>query len=118
MFISVVLPAPFSPSSPTTSPRRTSKVMPSLATSGPNRLVMPVSRRTVSLSDAIAGHPHPIPLPLPLRGRRDRMQQDAQSSPLSRLRERARVRVCLRRPRLLVVDLDREAAVLDGLLAL
>src|SRR6185503_510159 len=48
IFISVVLPAPFSPRSPTISPRRRSKLTTSLASRDPNLLVMPRSRRTIS----------------------------------------------------------------------
>src|SRR5215211_6446408 len=47
MFISVVLPAPFSPSSARISPRRSSRSMPWLATSAPNRLPIPDSERTM-----------------------------------------------------------------------
>src|SRR4051812_1617751 len=43
MFIRVDLPAPFSPSRAWISPRRSSKSMASLATSAPNRLVIPRS---------------------------------------------------------------------------
>src|SRR5918999_5532675 len=46
MLISVVLPAPFSPRSATTSRGRTSSEIASLATSGPNRFVTPTMRRT------------------------------------------------------------------------
>jgi basic membrane protein A len=42
-FISVVLPAPFSPSRACTWPGATERLIPSLATSGPNLLVMPLS---------------------------------------------------------------------------
>src|SRR5215216_2172844 len=48
MFISVVLPAPFSPRSAIISPRRRSKLTASLASRDPNLLVMPRSRRTSS----------------------------------------------------------------------
>ena len=42
-FISVVFPAPFSPSRAWTWPGATERLIPSLATSGPNLLVMPLS---------------------------------------------------------------------------
>ncbi len=59
MFISVDLPAPFSPSSACTSPRRTSNDTSSLATTPGNSLRMPrISRTSSSLTltaaDAIA----------------------------------------------------------------
>ena len=41
MFIRVVFPLPFSPSRERISPRRTSRSIPSLATTLPNRLVIP-----------------------------------------------------------------------------
>src|ERR1044072_2674327 len=46
MFISVVLPAPFSPSSARISPRRSSRSIASFATKAPKRLPMPASVRT------------------------------------------------------------------------
>ena len=52
MLISVVLPAPFSPRSATTSPRRSAKEIASLAVSGPKRLVTPSSRRTTGAAAA------------------------------------------------------------------
>src|SRR6478735_2947448 len=54
MFMSVDLPAPFSPSSACTSPRRTSRSTLSLATIPGNRFVMPRSSRTGG-SSAIRG---------------------------------------------------------------
>src|SRR5580765_1626350 len=54
MFISVDLPAPFSPSSAWTSPALRSKSTWSLATTPGNRLVMPRSSRTVEGSTATA----------------------------------------------------------------
>src|ERR687885_473118 len=50
MFISVDLPAPFSPSSACTSPRRRSKSMWSLARTPGNCFVIPRSSRTVGAS--------------------------------------------------------------------
>src|SRR5215475_504388 len=55
MFISVDLPAPFSPSSAWTSPCRRSKSTWSFATTPGNRFVMPLSSRTVEGSTATAG---------------------------------------------------------------
>src|SRR5436309_10366308 len=52
MFISVDLPAPFSPSSAWTSPRRRSKSTRSSATTPGNRFVMPRISRTVAASTA------------------------------------------------------------------
>src|SRR5438445_1627090 len=53
-FISVVLPAPFSPSRPWISPRRTVSETLSLAVSSPKRFVMPTSRsRGVSLAECV-----------------------------------------------------------------
>ena len=46
----VLLPAPFSPSSASTSPRASVSEMASLASSAPKRLVMPVSYRTGAAS--------------------------------------------------------------------
>src|SRR3989442_11502347 len=46
MLTSVVFPAPFSPSSPWTSPRRTSKSTPVLAITPGNRLLIPIIRRS------------------------------------------------------------------------
>src|SRR5919197_3067288 len=54
MFIRVDLPAPFSPSRAWISPRRSSKSMASLATSAPNRLVIPRSS-SASASPDIGG---------------------------------------------------------------
>src|SRR5438093_12401743 len=50
MFISVDLPAPFSPSRACTSPRRRSKSTSSLASTPGNRFVMPRSSRTAGAS--------------------------------------------------------------------
>ncbi len=55
MDISVDLPAPFSPSSASTSPRASVSEMPSLATRLPKRLVMPARRSTVSGAAAGGG---------------------------------------------------------------
>src|SRR4051812_4835086 len=56
MFIRVDLPAPFSPSRAWISPRRSSKSMASLATSAPNRLVIPRSS-SASASPGIGSGP-------------------------------------------------------------
>ena len=53
MDISVDLPAPFSPSRASTSPRAKVRLMASLATSLPKRLVMPDRRRTGSVGESI-----------------------------------------------------------------
>src|SRR3954452_22919654 len=69
MFISVVLPAPFSPSSACTSPRRRSRSMWSLATVPGKILVIPRSSRTFAASAAIrailGGELDPTPLNRP-----------------------------------------------------
>src|SRR4026207_314635 len=54
MFINVVLPAPFSPRRPMISPRRSSILTVSLARREPKRLVISLSRRTISGSAALA----------------------------------------------------------------
>ena len=57
MFISVDLPAPFSPISACTSPARSSKDTPVSARTAPKRLVMPVSLRSgvdMALPSALA----------------------------------------------------------------
>src|SRR3954451_13991154 len=46
MFMSVVLPAPFSPSRPWISPRLIARVMSEFAVRRPNRFVMPTRRRS------------------------------------------------------------------------
>jgi hypothetical protein len=46
----VVLPAPFWPSRPKTSPRRTSRSRPSTARTWPKCLVSPLTLMTISLS--------------------------------------------------------------------
>ena len=53
MFESVLLPAPFSPSSACTSPSAASKSTPSFATTAGNRFVIP-RRRTAALGGAAA----------------------------------------------------------------
>src|SRR6185437_12676798 len=58
MFISVDLPAPFSPSSACTSPRRTSNETSSLATTPGNSLRMPrISRTRSSSATCVTYHP-------------------------------------------------------------
>src|SRR6266702_330615 len=63
MDISVDLPAPFSPSSACTSPRRRSKSTPSFATTAPNLFVMPRSSSASCSSGCVgvtsAGRPDP-----------------------------------------------------------
>ncbi len=48
MFISVVLPAPFSPSKRDDFAAKLDEIMASLATNAPKRLVIPASRKTIS----------------------------------------------------------------------
>src|SRR4051812_30984323 len=57
MFISVVLPAPFSPRSARISPRCRERSMASLATSAPKRFVTPASERMTGAPDAAAARP-------------------------------------------------------------
>src|SRR5699024_7160135 len=62
-FIRVDFPAPFSPSSVCTSPRRTSRFTSRLANTSPNRLVMCSMRRISSIA-----WPLPSPVQLPQLG--------------------------------------------------
>src|SRR3954451_16801658 len=55
MFINVDLPAPFSPSRPWISPRRSWRSTASLAVSAPKRLVMPRSSRASSAAPDASG---------------------------------------------------------------
>src|SRR5689334_4741624 len=55
MFESVVLPAPFSPSSACTSPAAASKSTLSFATTPGNRFVTPRSATAVSMTEAVGG---------------------------------------------------------------
>src|ERR687896_2442511 len=57
MRITVVLPAPFSPSRACTSPGRTSKSIASFATSAPKRLVIPRSSRAGGTAASLTGVP-------------------------------------------------------------
>jgi hypothetical protein len=50
----VVLPAPFGPSRPNTSPDRTEKLIPSTATSSPNTLRSPSTRMTSPAPTGVA----------------------------------------------------------------
>src|SRR6186997_560168 len=63
MFISVDLPAPFSPRSAWISPRRNSKSIPSTASTLPKCLTMPVIRTAgMSSAGAVPGPPNPAPV--------------------------------------------------------
>src|SRR3954453_12551962 len=70
MFIRLVLPAPFSPSRPSTSPAATRRSTPSQALTDPKRLVMP--RMATSGTDAIPLGAISGPLLGPRRGLDDR----------------------------------------------
>src|SRR5690349_8873652 len=73
--MSVLFPAPFSPSRQCTSPGSTTRSMPSFATSGPKRVVIPRSSSfTATSGPGCAASRQPgraAPPSLRLRGRRD-----------------------------------------------